>query len=245
MAFMDHFKELRKRLTYIVIAFVLFFILSSLSTPYLISLLKSNAINHSIDLNLFKMNEAVTIHIKLMLFQAIILSCPIIVTQIYQYVKPALDLHTQKLCTKIIPVVSLLFLVGSLLGYILIVPLLTSFFLFVANETGLNTMFNFTDYLNLVLTITLIFGLILEVPAFLGFLTTLGILQTDVLRKLRRVSYVVLCVFSLVITPPDFISDLIVTLLMFSLYEISILISSHIEKRREVFHLKKRGDEIG
>lgn len=228
--FLEHVAELRKRFLFIFVSLIFFFALSYPTTPFFVDLLKSSASRYEIDLNIFKITESVSIYIRIMFFQAVCLSFPVISIQIFQFIKPTLSARTKKAAVLTIPVLSLLFALGAILGYKVFVPFLLNFFLAVSKSVGVNTIFGFMDYFHFVFAISLVFGLLLELPAILCFLTYLGVITPRVLRKHRKFIYPVLCLIALLVTPPELVSELIVTSLMFLLYEISVIASVWISK---------------
>jgi sec-independent protein translocase protein TatC len=238
--FVEHLIELRFRIILTLTFFMCFFILSYFSTPYFIEVVKSSASHNEIQLNIFKITESVSIYVKVMLTQALAITLPILVMQIYLFSKPALNNQSRKLVLFTLPIVSILFSIGIYVALIFFVPLLTSFFINASVVLDVNTVYSFNDFFNFVFTICMIFGSILELPALIVFLTLLNIITPRTLQKSRRIVYPLLGLFSVTVTPPDFISDLIVMTLMFGLYELSILISFAFHKKKNIT-LNQRG----
>lgn len=236
--FLDHVKELRKRIFITLLCFVLFFSVSYFTAPYVLSYLKSSAQTYSISLNIFKVTESVSIFIKIMFFQALCATIPIFITQMYLFVRPGLNKEIRKKTICIIPIVSGLFIVGAYIGFEAFVPLLLSFFLGTTDTLGINTVYSFGDFFTFVFTICFLFGFILEIPAFLSFLTIISVVTPSMLKKMRRIVYPLFSLIAVVVTPPDFVSDLIVMIVLFLLYEISIflchLLTIKTQKRNEV-----------
>ncbi|MFE1243460.1 twin-arginine translocase subunit TatC [Fictibacillus sp. NPDC058756] len=231
LPFLEHLHELRNRMLFTVVGFIILFFISYITAPYFIFYIKNSAKNYDIALNLFKITESITMYIKIMFIQALCFTTPILTCQIYLFAKPALSKSTRKKVIFLIPIISGLFILGSLLGLRLLVPLLMNFFINFSKALDINTIYSFSDYFNLVIAISFIIGLVLELPAILMFLTLIKLLNPSKLRKSRKWVYPVLCFIALMITPPDLISDIIVTVFLFVLYEISIIGSSIIYKR--------------
>lgn len=205
--------------------FISFFFITYFTAPYFINLIKNSATGYNITLNIFKVTEPVSIYIKTMLFQSVSVTLPILFIQLYLFIKPTLNKHTRRLVIMTIPFVSVLFLVGAFLGYEFAIPLLFSFFFSASESLGMNTVYSFSDFFLFTFTICVIFGVILELPAILVFLTLINIVTPQMLKKYRKFCYPLLCLFAVVVTPPDFVSDLVVMCMLFILYEISIMLS--------------------
>jgi sec-independent protein translocase protein TatC len=101
------------------------------------------------------------------------------------------------------------------------------------------TNFTAEKYFRFLMNMTLPFGVLFELPAVVMFLTALGIINPFVLSKIRKYAYFVLILIAIVITPPDFMSDFVVTLPLLLLYEISINLSKFVYKKR----MKKMQEE--
>ncbi|WP_188725202.1 twin-arginine translocase subunit TatC [Lentibacillus populi] len=230
--FAEHIGELRGRIIITVSILLCLFLISYFSTPFFLGVIKSSATQYGLDLNVFKVTESVKIYIKIMLVQALSATIPIIVVQIYLFIKPALNIQTRKMAILLVPIASILFFFGAFLGFYVISPILLSFFINVSNTLELNTVYNFTDFFDFIFAICIVFGLILELPAFLSFLTLVGIVSVNLLKKLRKFIYPILCLFSMIVTPPDFFSEIIVMSLVFILFEISLLICSVISSKQ-------------
>lgn len=222
--FLDHLIEFRTRILFTVISFFLIFLISYFTAPYFIDLIKQSAKTYNINLNIFKVTESVSIYMKVMFFQSLCVTIPILVFQIYLFIKPALKNSTNKIAIYTLPVVSLLFMAGALIGLKIFVPLLLSFFLNVSENLSVETVYSFTDFFTFVFTVCLIFGFILELPAILSFLTLLNVITPKKLKQYRKFAYPLLCFFSVIVTPPDVVTDLIVMMILFMIYEISIYI---------------------
>lgn len=160
-----------------------------------------------------------------MVLQAISFTLPILIIQIYLFVKPALYKNIKKMAIVGIPIVSSLFLLGVIVSFVYLVPTLLIFFLSVSASINVNTVYSFMDFFNFVFTICIVSGLIVELPALISFLTLLNVLNAEILIRLRRISYPLLCLLAVIITPPDFFSGLILMIVLFGLFEVSILLS--------------------
>ncbi|ANA83024.1 twin-arginine translocase subunit TatC [Paenibacillus glucanolyticus] len=231
--FIEHFYELRKRLLYFVAAFLTSLIITYFTSPYVVNLLQSSAISHEIELNVFKVTESVSIYAKTMLLQSVCLSFPILIMQLFLFIKPAISKNITKGFIVFSIIVSILFFLGVLIGYYFLTPFLFSFFLGVTEDLSMNTMYNFSDYFQFVFMICLLTGLILEIPAFMVFLTHLGIISPTTIKKFRKFLYPIFCITAVVLTPPDFISDITAMILLISIFEIGLALCAFLENKRK------------
>jgi sec-independent protein translocase protein TatC len=125
---------------------------------------------------------------------------------------------------------SLLFLVGILFGYYLIVPFSLDWLgSYSISKTVVNQI-NILSYISSVTSIVIAGGITFELPVIMYFLSKIGVLTPRFLRKYRRHSYIVLLIIAAIITPPDVLSQTIVSIPLILLYEISIFISARVDK---------------
>jgi sec-independent protein translocase protein TatC len=167
----------------------------------------------------------------------IILATPYILWEIWRFIKPALLENERKAAGGFVMYASFLFLVGILFGYYVIAPESISFLAsFTVSDTIENT-FTINSYLSMVATITLIMGLVFELPILIFVLASLGVLTGTFMKRTRRYAIVIMLIIGAIISPsPDVTACIIVTFPLLVLYEVGIVIASKIEKRREKEH---------
>jgi sec-independent protein translocase protein TatC len=160
-----------------------------------------------------------------------IVGFPFILWEIWKFISPALYEKEKKYAVLFIVVSSLLFFVGVLFGYFLITPLSVYFFGSFSASPEIVNEFNLESYTGMIKTSVLASGLIFELPILIYFLTKLGLVTPDSLRKYRKYTLIIVLILSAIITPPDVISQIIVAIPIMLLYEISILISGVVVKK--------------
>ncbi len=160
----------------------------------------------------------------------IILAFPFIVWQLWGFVRPGLKDKEKKSVRGVVFYVSLLFFAGVAFGYFLLAPLSIQF---LGNYTFADVQNNPTLLSYLKLTTSLVFGtgLVFQLPVVIYFLSRIGIVTADFLRKYRKHAFVVNLILAAIITPPDVTSQLLVSLPILLLYEISIVVAARAEKR--------------
>ena len=125
----------------------------------------------------------------------------------------------------------MLFFLGVLFGYFVLTPLSLNFLSTFTVSDVIKNDINVNSYIGTVKTTTLATGLIFELPIIIYFLSTLGLVTPSFLREYRKWAYVIILIIAAIVTPPDVISQVIVTIPLIILYEISIFISAFIFKK--------------
>ncbi len=189
--------------------------------------------NFGLTLINIKMAGQFVIHMTVSLFAGIIVAIPYIIWEIWRFVKPALHQHEQEHAGGAVFWSSLLFLVGVFFCYFLIVPLAIKFLGTYNVSESVENQIALTSYVSTVVSLTFAVGLVFELPIFVFFLTRVGVLTPSFLRKNRKYMIVVVLIISAIITPADVFSQVLVALPLFGLYEISILISDRVYKKRQ------------
>ncbi|MDF2856930.1 MAG: preprotein translocase subunit TatC [Neobacillus sp.] len=224
----DHLDELRKRIIISAISFVIFFI---------VGFMYVGDIYHwfvrDLDVKLIVLGPSDIIWVYFMLASVIAIAgtIPVIAIQLWAFVKPALRPFERKVTLSYIPALFILFIVGLAFGYFVIFPMVLEFLVKMGADMFV-TNFTADRYFSFIMNMTLPFGVLFELPAVVMFLTSLGIINPFVLAKIRKYAYFVLILIAIVITPPDFMSDFVVTLPLLLLYEISISLSKIVYKKR-------------
>jgi sec-independent protein translocase protein TatC len=224
----DHLDELRKRIIISAISFVIFFI---------VGFMYVGDIYHwfvrDLDVKLIVLGPSDIIWVYFMLASVIAIAgtIPVIAIQLWAFVKPALRPFERKITLSYIPALFILFIVGLAFGYFVIFPMVLEFLVTMGADMFV-TNFTAERYFSFIMNMTLPFGVLFELPAVVMFLTSLGIINPFVLAKIRKYAYFVLILIAIVITPPDFMSDFVVTLPLLLLYEISISLSKIVYKKR-------------
>ncbi|WP_409270390.1 twin-arginine translocase subunit TatC [Neobacillus sp. SCS-31] len=224
----DHLDELRKRIIISAVAFVAFFIIGFVYVEDIY-----NWFVRDLDVKLIVLgpSDIVWIYFTLASLIAIAGTIPVLATQIWLFVKPALKPVERKVSLSYIPALFLLFIAGLAFGYFVIFPNVLSFLVELSGDM-LVTNFTAEKYFRFVINMTLPFGVLFELPAVVMFLTSLGILNPYVLTKIRKYAYFILIVIAIIITPPDPVSDFLVIIPLLLLYEISVNLSKFVYKKR-------------
>jgi len=173
-----------------------------------------------------------SVHIWTSIAAGFIMAFPFIVWEVWKFIKPALYPQERKGAAAFITASSFLFFVGILFGYYIITPLSVNFLgnYTVANEVKNNI--DLSSYIGLLKASVLSSGLIFEMPIVIYFLTKMGLVTPEFLKKYKKYALIIVLILAALITPPDLISQIIVAIPMMILYELSIFISARVIKNQ-------------
>lgn len=172
-------------------------------------------------------------HMEISLIAGLILACPFIIWEIWRFIEPALLPNERKYTGGAVIFISGLFISGILFGYFLIAPLSIHFLnSYIVSDQVLNTI-KLSSYISTITSVTFASGLIFELPVVVFFLSKVGLITPSFMRKYRKHAYIILLIVAAIITPPDVFSQTLVCIPLIVLYEISILISRSVLKKKE------------
>jgi sec-independent protein translocase protein TatC len=174
------------------------------------------------------------VYIKIAIYGGISLALPIILFQIYSFLAPGLYKGEKRILIPYFIASPVLFILGAMMAYFLIMPLAWKFFLsfeITASEGFSAIVFEprVNEYLSIVISLIMAFGITFQLPLVLTLLVLLGIISSDSLIKKRRIAVVAIFVLAAIITPPDAISQIALAIPLILLYELSVLVSKKIE----------------
>lgn len=178
-------------------------------------------------------------HIWTSIIAGFIIASPVVFYEFWRFIKPALYETEKKYATGAVFFTTILFIIGVLFGYFLIVPLSINF-LGTYNVSGdVTNQINLNSYIGSVTSIILASGVVFLLPIFSYFLSKVGLITPQFMRTYRKHAIVLMVLLSAVITPPDVFSQIMVAIPLIILYEVSILIAGNVARKRE-----KELDEI-
>jgi len=243
-SFIEHLTELRSRLIKSFIYLLIFFVIcyffaeniyNFLVTPY------AEAVKD--DLNNRRMiftalHETFITYLKVAFFAAMFVSSPLILTQVWKFIAPALYKNEKNALLPYLIATPVLFLLGGILVYYLIMPLAIKFFL--SFETSIQTTIlpiqleaKVNEYLSLIMRLIFAFGISFQLPVLLSLLARVGFVDSKYLKKRRKYVVVIIFAFAAVLTPPDPITQIGLGIPLLILYELSILSVKFIEKKKD------------
>jgi sec-independent protein translocase protein TatC len=167
---------------------------------------------------------------KVALLIAFVIALPYVLYQIWAFVAPGLYAHEKRLVLPLIVSSTLLFIAGMAFAYFLVFPIVFKFMASIAPE-GVAWMTDIEKYLSFVLTMFVAFGVTFEVPVAVVLLVHMGVVSVEKLREIRPYVIVGAFVIGAVFTPPDVVSQLLLALPLWVLYEVGIIFASMMSKR--------------
>lgn len=165
------------------------------------------------------------LHLTISVAAAFVAGFPYLLWELWRFVRPALTPRELRGCRRFVLYVSLGFFIGLAFGYLVIAPLTVAFLTQYRVSALVTNMIDVNSYLSTVLNVSLACAVVFQLPLLVHFLTRMGLLGPEFLRRYRRHAIVVLAILSAIITPPDAFSMVLVLLPLYGLYEYSIRIS--------------------
>jgi sec-independent protein translocase protein TatC len=185
----------------------------------------------------------ITTHIIVALVTGLILAFPVIIYEFWRFFKPALHENEAKYTRGAVLASTTLFFMGVLFGYYLLAPLSIHFLTTYEISPDVVNQINVRSFIGTITSICLATGIIFELPIIAFFLTKIGIITPQFMRKYRKHAIVVIFVVAAIITPPDVFSQILVSIPLLLLYEASIGISGRVMKKKQREHDSFMNDE--
>lgn len=257
MSFFDHLEELRWHIIRSILAILVFMVVAFMFKDFIFNeiifkpklpefwtnrmfaklgdWLGSEAVKinqHDLELISIKMAGQFMTHLWTSMVVGFIVAAPVIFYEFWSFIKPALYENEKKYASGAVVYTTILFLLGVLFGYYIIVPLSLQFLGGYNISTEVTNQIDINSYISLVVSVCLSTGVVFLLPIFAYFLSKVGLITPEFMKRYRRHAYVLLAVLAAVITPPDVFSMVMVDIPMILLYEVSIFISKRVEKQR-------------
>jgi sec-independent protein translocase protein TatC len=170
----------------------------------------------------------------------LIVGVPYLVYELWKFIRPALHDRERKAASGFVFYSSFLFVLGVLFGYYIVTPLSIRFFANYKVSDAITNMFSTDSFISSETMLTLLAGIVFQLPIIVYILSSLGILTPKFMRDKRRYAVILILILAAIITPsPDALTMLVVALPLYLLFEFSIKVSAVVERRR-----KKRDDEL-
>ncbi len=170
-------------------------------------------------------------HLKVALWTGVIAAFPYLIYQLYGFISPALYEQEKRYSVMLIGFGILLFALGVLLNYFIIFPFSFRFLSTYQVQEAVVNQISLKSYIDTFLMLSLLLGIVFELPILAYFLARLGIIETSMLKRYRKHAFVAICIIAAIITPTaDVFTLMLVTLPIYLLYEASILIVKHTKR---------------
>ena len=216
----DHLQEFRKRLIICLVVVAKAALACYNNVDDIIALLSGPAGK------LYFMNpsEVFFTYMEIALYAGILFTLPVLLYEVWAFVAPALWPEERRAVLVILPTAVILFYVGLVFAYYLVIPAAVTFFMGFATQT-LQPMFSLESYLSFILALTLPFGFIFELPLIVVFLAKIGLVTGDFLKGKRKILIVIAFIFAAVVSPTtDIFTQTMIAVPLIVLYEISLFI---------------------
>ena len=257
MTFGEHLDEVRKILVRVSIIFALLFIvlfalkgivLDVVFAPiretfptnrlfiWLSELMGTDALRiHPENVDLFnnKMAGQFLLHIKSSVVGAFIIAFPYLIYELWLFVKPAIPPRQRKQSIRYVIETPIWFIMGLLFGYYIISPLAINFLGNYQVSEQISNIIDVSSFMSTVISVSFAAAIAFQLPLLIRLLATMGIISSSGMRQYRRIAAAALLIFAAVITPPDVVSQVLIFVPCYALYEYGIGIAERIEKRRE------------
>lgn len=186
----------------------------------------------SMDLINVEVSAQFFVHIKTSVLAGLVIAFPYMIWEIWKFVAPALYASEKKALRIAFSMSSLLFYLGVVIGYFVVLPVCLQFFMnYTVSDQVANTI-TLNSYISMFITMVIMIGLVFEFPTVVLVLSQLGILDRETLRKGRKIAFIVILVIAAFITPADPVSLFVLAAPMYSLYELSILLCASQKKHK-------------
>ena len=173
-------------------------------------------------------------HLWVSFITGLVAGAPYVLFEVWAFIRPALKQNEKKYTRGIVFFSSVLFFLGVLFGYYVIAPLSINFLAAYQVSAQIKNMVQMESFISTITTITLSAGIVFELPVVVYFLSKLGLMSADFMRKYRKHAVVVILVVAAIITPsPDITSQLLVAFPLYILYELSIFVSVFVQKQQD------------
>jgi sec-independent protein translocase protein TatC len=232
--FMSHLEELRKRLITCAIAVGIGFVISYIFAERLFQILVTplTSIMPEGDRLIFtNLPEMFLTYLKTAVICGIMLTAPVLFHQLWMFIAPGLYQHEKKYAIPFVVFSTILFVGGALFGYFIVFPFGFKFFLGFANEY-IQALPSVKQYFSFAIKLLFAFGIVFELPVVAFFLSKMGIVTPEFLKKKRKYALLMTFVMAAVLTPPDVITQLMMAGPLIILYEIGILVARMARKKK-------------
>ena len=251
MSFLDHLEELRwhilRSIASVFVLGIVFFILRDIVFDIILAPGKKDFITYRFLCNIsdvtcmeptnFKllprdMGEQFFTHIKISIWLGFIIAFPYVFWEFWRFIKPGLYKHEQQAARGIVASCSFLFLSGVLFGYYIISPFAITFLTGYQVSPDIVSSPTLASYINYMTMLTIPTGIIFELPIVVYFLAKIGLISSDFMKKYRRHAFVIVFIMAAIITPPDVLTQILIGIPIYILYEFSIHLAKRIEKKK-------------
>lgn len=169
-------------------------------------------------------------HITTAIYLGLLGASPYILFELFRFISPALYDNERKYSVRVAVIIYLLFLVGVLMSYFVLFPISFRFLGTYSVSQKVVSNITLSSYVSTFVSLTLIMGLVFQLPVIAFFLGKMGVVRAEMLARYRRHALIIIMLVAAIITPPDIMTLILVTIPLYLLYEVSILVVRRVEK---------------
>ncbi len=189
----------------------------------------------AVDLIATDLSSQFMTHISTSLYLGLLCASPYVLFELFRFVSPALRDNERRYTVPVFLFIYALFIIGVLMSYFILFPISFRFLGTYSVAEQVRSTITLDSYISTFVTLTLVMGVVFQLPIIAYFLAKIGIIQAEMLAKYRQYAFVIILVVAAVITPPDLMTMVLVTLPLYALYEISIIVAKHVNKNQSKF----------
>lgn len=245
MTFWDHLDELRgslfRMLAAVAVTAVICFSLKDLLFEVILAPTKSDFVTYrllgaepfTMQLINTQLTEQLMVHLRMAAYMGFLLASPFLLYELFRFVSPALYRNERKYATIVVVAAYVMFIIGTLLNYFLIFPLIARFLGTYQVSPDVENMLTLNSYVDTMMMMSLVIGIVFEMPVVAALMGKLNIISAKLMKRYRKHALVVILIVAAIITPTaDIFTLLIVSLPIWALYETSILIVKKLQKQK-------------
>ena len=233
MTLVGHLREIRNRIALsVIVLIVAFFVCFGIIKPLANALLEMG-LKSGFQYVYLSPSELLTSYFKLALILAVVITSPVLVFQIWGFIAPALSRDEKKAILPALLGGFFFFCLGAAFSYLVALPFMIQFLINFSQSDFIRSAISVASYLDFMIGMLLTFGLVFEEPMLAFVLTNLGVLSPQILKAVRSYAIPLIFLLAAIITPPDIVSQFMVAVPMIILYELSILISAAVYRRKQ------------
>lgn len=243
MSLIGHLTEIRNRIAVCFVTLIVaFFVCFAFIKPLANELLEMG-LAAGFQYVYLSPSELLTSYFKLSLILAVVIVSPLLIYQIWSFVAPALTKREKGAIRPALAGGLFFFALGAVFAYLVALPFMIQFLINYSESEFISSAISVASYLDFMIGMLLTFGLVFEEPMLAFVFSNLGLITPALLRTVRRYAILAIFVLAAIITPPDVVSQFMIAMPMLALYELSIIISSVVYKRRQKRAAMEENDE--
>ena len=177
---------------------------------------------YHVDLIATDLSSQFMIHVTTAVYLGLLGASPFILYELFRFISPALYDNERRYSVQVVGIIYVLFIVGVLMSYFILFPISFRFLGTYSVAERVHSTITIDSYVSTFVSLTLVMGLVFQLPVIAFFLRKIGVINSDMLSAYRKHAFVVIMIIAAIITPPDLMTLVLVTIPLYLLYEVSI-----------------------